>query len=156
MALLKGTGWTDTATGIFEAAGGLASGIKNWLSGRTKENRDAVAAEQAAQSQAIADIQLGEQQAETTKLQMAAFFKQYGIWIGMALGAVILIWVLVRFVFKKKRTTVYKRRSVVQSISPKRKKRSVSTGKSFRRRIGNKIYTSAKSWSQEMRKRRKK
>lgn len=160
MALLKGTGWTDTATGIFEAAGGLASGIKNWLSGRTKENREAVQAEQAAQAQAIADYQLGEQQQETTKLEIAAFFKRYGLWIGLAIGGIVVIWLLIKFVFKRKRTSVVRRRSVTRSFKPRsRGKRSgtkSSGSKSFKRRIGNKVFTSAKAWSQEMRKRRKK
>jgi hypothetical protein len=167
--LLKGTGWTSTASGIFEEAGQLAAGVKNWFSGNTKANRDAIKAEQSAQGQAIAQAQLGEQKSETAKLKVFAFFKQYGLWLGIAIGVIVLVIILLR-VFKKKghsgasrrspRRTRIKTKSISRIRSRGTRSRSVrkskGSRKGFRRRIGNTVYTSPKSWSEAMRRRRKK
>lgn len=161
MSLIKPSGWTDTAENIFNQAGELAGAAWTYLSGRSKENRDAVREEQGEQAQALRDIGLAEQEQETQKLKLAALVKRYW-WVLLIVGGgllLLLLWKpLMRMLNVKRRGNPGKRRYRSKSVTKTKsgKRRSKRSSRGFSRKIHGRTYTSKESWSKAMRNLRKK
>lgn len=88
-----------------------------------------------------------------------AYLKKVPIWLWIVLLFLFIWWLF----FKRKRKSYRRRKRTTHSVAVRRRAKRIAkqsrkrgTTKGFRRRIGNKVFTSAKSWSREMQRLRKK